>query len=366
MLDGIYYNPTKIYFGRGMELAIGHLMKVYASMVLLHYGQHSLETSELYTRVTDALELAHISYIPLGGVRPNPKEDLVYKGITLCKSFPVEGIIAVGGGSVIDSAKAISIGAKYDGDVHDLFSKYNTVEALPLGVILTIVGSGSESSRSTVINWTNPTRKLACNADCLFPKFAILNPELTYTVPKQATACGIIDAIMHIMERYVSSTLHVRTTDAICEGLLQTLLYYGPLAITHLNDYNIRAEVMWACKLAQDNSMGFGRKQDWSSHRIAHALGAIYDQPHGILVGIIGSAWLDYVDWTRTLTGVMLRIFLKKLGLPTSLREMGITKEYFDDVATVCTEPMPSGTIGNYQRLAPKDIVEVLKIAYGM
>jgi len=366
MVNGIYYNPTKIYFGKGMEEQVGSIVAKYSKNILLHYGQRSFKKSPLSDKITELLEASGIAYTELGGVESNPKASLVYQGIDICRQNDIDFILAIGGGSVIDSAKAISIGAPYQGDIIEFFTgNVKPREALKVGTILTIAGAGSESAMGAMISWPDKGVKLACDHELLFPTFSILNPELTYTVPSLITAYGVIDAVMHVLERYVSRTPWAMCTDQICRGLLETLEFCGPEVLKNPTDYDRRAEIMWACKLAHDNTAGFGRKQDWSSHRIAHALGAIYDLPHGALVSIIGVSWLMFINWTNEFGSTWLLTLMRRLGLPTDLRELGIANTYsFSKIATECVKSMPSGTIGNFVRLSPYDIVKILEMAY--
>ena len=286
MINGTCYNPTIIYFGKDTDAKVGEEVAKYSHKVLLHYGGQSFKKYGLYDRVTASFKSAGISYIELGGVKSNPDAELVYKGIELCRKHDIDFILAVGGGSVIDSAKAISIGVPWEGDFFDFFEgKQIPQKALKLATVLTIPGSGSESNPGSVITHKEKGVKIPYAHTLMFPVFSILNPEVTYSLTAYHTACGIVDAISHILERYFTNTTYVDCTDRICEGLVKTLMKYGILVQDAMHDYDVRAEIMWACKLAHDNTAGFGRKQDWSSHMIAHEIGAIYDITHGAIMG---------------------------------------------------------------------------------
>lgn len=390
MLNGTYYSPTIFYFGKGLELKVGVEVKKYADSVLLHYGQSSLKKSVLYDRVKNSLLAEGLGVYELGGVKPNPRADLVYQGIDLCRKEGIEFILAVGGGSVIDSAKAICIGVPYDGNFYDFFERRATPrQALKVGVVMTIPGSGSESSPGSVITDLATKRKMVCDNPLLTPAFSILNPEYTVTVPLLHTSCGIVDALSHIFERYFSNTPFVDCSDRICEGLILTLMKYAILVQEDPENYDIRAEIMWACKLAHDNTPGFGRKQDWACHKIGHEISGIYDAPHGAVMGIVFLAWMQwahkknmgkFIQFSERIFAITdncnpdnaveqaigkFKRFLETLGMPTCLREIGVEdKSCFTEIANNSVQFMPSGTVGNFVRLAPQDIVEVLDIAY--
>jgi len=390
MLNGTYYSPTTFYFGKGVELKVGVEVKKYADNVLLHYGQDSLKNSVLYDKVKKSLVAEGLKIYELGGVKPNPRADLVYQGIELCRKEGIDFILAVGGGSVIDSAKAISIGVAYGGDFYDFFErKAIPQEALNVGVILTIPGSGSESSPGTVITDLATKRKMVCDNPLLIPVFSMLNPECTVTIPSFYTSCGIVDALSHIFERYFSNTSFVDCSDRICEGLILTLMKYAILVQEEPDSYDIRAEIMWACKLAHDNTPGFGRKQDWACHKIGHEISGIYDAPHGVVMGVVFLAWMQwaykknmgkFIQFSERVFAItdndnpeksveqsieMFRRFLENLEMPTSLREIGLKdRSHFIEIANNSVQYMQSGTVGNFVRLAPQDIVEVLDLAY--
>ncbi|MFQ6034720.1 MAG: iron-containing alcohol dehydrogenase [Sedimentisphaerales bacterium] len=391
MINGIYYNPTAIFFGKGMESKVGEEVAKYSQKVLLHFGCASFKKNGLYDKVVAFLKAAGASFVELGGVKPNPRAGLVYEGIEICRKEGIDFILAVGGGSVIDSAKAISIGVPWKGDFFDFFEGTAVPEkALKVGTILTVPGSGSESSTAAVITHEEKGRKKDYANPMMAPVFSILNPEVTCTLSEAQTACGIVDAISHVLERYFTNTLYVDCTDRIGESLLKTLMKYAVLVRKEPDNYDVRAEIMWACKLAHDNTAGFGRKQDWSSHWIAHEIGAVYDAPHGAILGVVFPAWMEFVHKENEQRFLQLaervfdidtgfigseeavdlaigkfKKFLKDIGMPTTLRELGIKdKTRFAEMSEKCVIGMKSGTIGNFVSLPSADIMKILEIAY--
>jgi hypothetical protein len=383
MLNGIYHTPTVIFFGKGWESRVGEEVSKLSGKVLLHYGGESFKKYGLYDKVTASLKVSGISYAELGGVKTNPRASLVYEGIKLCRNENIDFILAVGGGSVIDSAKAIGIGVPWEGDFFDFFEGRSVPQkSIRTATILTIPGSGSESNSGAIITHEEKELKLGCADPSMFPVFSILNPEVTCTLSNYYTSCGIIDAISHVFERYFTNTPYVDCTDRICEGLIATLMKYAVLVKDDPYNYDIRAEIMWACKLAHDNTSGFGRKQDWSTHIIAHELGAIYDIPHGAIISVIFPTWMKYVYHVNTsrFTQFAERIFneqsiaiainkykqfLKTLGMPENLRELGINDmSDFKEISKRCVRNMQSGTIGNFTRLSPEDILNILKMSF--
>jgi alcohol dehydrogenase len=390
MLNGTYYNPTIFHFGKGMEAKLGEEVAKHSKRVLLLYGGESLKKFGTFDQIVAMLGSAGIEAVELGGVQPNPRAGLVYRGIELCRKENIDFIVAAGGGSVIDSAKAISIGVPSREDFADIFR--GTVvpqNALKIAAVLTVPGSGSESNSGAVITFEDKKEKLAFGHPLLFPVVSIMNPEFTLTLPPFQTACGIVDALSHILERYFTTTTYVDCTDRIGESLMATLMKYAALVKESPGNYEIRAEIMWACKLAHDNTTGFGRKQDWATHAIAHEIGARYDVVHGAAVGVLFPAWMTCVyktnmdrfhQFAQRVFGlddpatdreraVLLAIekfkdFLRSIGMPVSLPDLGIhTPERFAEIARASVRFMASGTIGNFARLGPPDIEKILDIA---
>jgi len=385
MENFVFANPTKIIFGKGAEQRLAEELKPYRK-VLLHYGGGSIKKQGLYERVISSLQAAGVSWVELSGVQPNPLLSMVYEGVRICREQQIDLILAVGGGSVIDSAKAIAIGAEYSGDVWDFFEAgARPSRALPVGVVLTIAAAGSESSDSTVITKAEGQLKRPFAHSLIYPRFAILNPEFTYSLPAYQTACGIADISAHIMERYFTRVANVDLTDRLCEAALQTLIAWGPRAIQSPDDYAARAEVMWTGAIAHNNLLGTGRVADWGSHRIEHEISGIYDVAHGAGLAVVFPAWMEYVlheDLARFVqfavrvwgidpdSGSPEQIarqgiqrqkrFYQELGLPVSLSEMNIPDDRLDEMAEKATR---SGPLGNFKKLERADVLEILKLA---
>ena len=378
MLNGKYENPTIYYFGTDTEKFIAEELKGKYNNILLHFGKESFKSSELYPKIVEILNNAGIKYTELGGVESNPKADLVYKGIEICKSKDIDFILAVGGGSVIDSAKAIALGSLFDGDFWDIY--LNKIpcpnKILPFATVLTNCGSGSETSTTSVI--TKENSKIPFYNPILRSKFSIMNPQNTVTVPIYPTLCGIFDSITHVFERYFSNTEYVDCSDRLCEGLILTLMKYAKLIKNEPKNYDYRAEIMWACKMATDPIISFGRKEDWSSHIIAHFIGGLTNRSHGEILSIIYPAWLEYCaganeklmkQFSKRIFNTedidvaikSLRYFIQEIGLPLKLSEIGFDKKYFDYIANECAKINPSSTIGNFKRLDKKDIINILE-----
>lgn len=388
MLNFRFQNATEIIFGKDTQQKAGAETKKYGSKVLLHYGSDRIKKSGLYDEVTSSLKKEDIEIFELGGVEPNPRLSLVREGIEICRKNDVDFILSVGGGSVIDSAKSISAGALYDGDVWDFYTEKAQIEkVIPNGVVLTIPAAGSESSGGSVITDLENKNKRHCDHNMLRPKFAIMNPELTYTLPSYQTACGASDIMAHVMERYFTNTKDVDFTDRLCEATLKTMIKHTPIAIEKPTDYASRSEVMWAGTVAHNDLLGTGRETDWASHMIEHELSAYNDVAHGAGLAIIFPAYLMYVMnhdidrmvqyavrvWNvdqdfanpqRTaLEGInRLKAFYKSIGLPTSLKEIGITEEAFDHMAINCRRTNGDG-VGFFVKLGTQDIKNILKIA---
>lgn len=385
MLNEKYENKTTFYFGKDTEINIENEIKGKYKKVLLHYGSNSLKKNGLYAKITKILNDSGVEFIELSGVEPNPKSDLVYKGIEICRANNVDFILAAGGGSVIDSAKAIAVGSKYEGDFIDFYTeKEKPKDAIALGVVLTNSGSGSETSWASVITDTKSGRKISFSSPFLRSDFSILNPENTMQVPVYTTTCGIVDSITHVFERYFSNTEFVDCSDRMSEGLMQTLMKYAVLIQNEPENYDYRAEIMWACKMATDQLIFLGRKQDWSCHLISHEIATICDKAHGEILAAIFPAWMKYVykENERLFLQFAKRVFgsdnvlggiegfekfLKKVNMPTSLKEINFTnKADFETVAQNCAKINPSGTLGNFKRLSYDDILKILNMAAGL
>ena len=387
MRNFVFENKTKIIFGRGTEEKVGkEIKKLGKNKVLFHYGGGSIKRFGLYDKVVKSLKDEEIEYVELGGVKPNPSLSLVKEGIELCRQENIDFILAVGGGSVIDSAKAIAAGALYEGDVWDFYdNKAQINEALPLGVILTLPAAGSEASDASVITDEERKLKRGTGSPLIRPTFSILNPEITFTLPPYQTAAGITDMMAHIMERYFTQERNVDLTDHMCEAVLKTIIKNAPLVLEKPEDYNARAEIMWAGTLAHNGLLDTGRLGDWGTHMIEHELSALYDLTHGAGLAIIFPAWIRYVY--KAYPEKMLRFFhnvfdveavfddpqymieegLKRLknfyqsiGMPVSLKEVGIEEKRFEEMAEKCTV---FGPVSNFIKLEKSDVVEIYKLA---
>ena len=293
-----YYAPTKVVFGKGTENKAGQLVKEQnCRKVLIHYGSGSVKRSGLLDRIFASLDEEGISYISLGGVVPNPRLSLVYEGIDLCRREGVDFILAVGGGSVIDSAKAIGYGVENEGDVWDFYErKRQACGCLPIGVVLTIAAAGSEMSDSSVITNENGWLKRGYNSSYCRPKFAVMNPELTMTLPKYQTASGCVDIMMHTMERYFNHCDNMELTDGISEHLLRTVMKNAKILMDEPQCYKARAEVMWAGSLSHNGLMACGNDGgDWACHQLEHELGGMFDVAHGAGLAAVWGSWARYV-----------------------------------------------------------------------
>lgn len=381
-----YENQTKIVFGKDTEEQVGNLVKFYGTNVLLHYGSGSIKRSGLYDRVKSSIAKETINLFELGGVMANPRLTLVKEGIKIVKENKIEFILAVGGGSVIDSAKAIAIGALYEGDVWDFYSRKAKIEkTLPIGVILTIPAAGSEASTSSVITNEDGWYKRGVGSTLIRPKFAIMNPVLTFTLSAYQTACGVADMLAHVMERYFTNTKNVDFTDELCEATMRSIINHAKIVHNKPKDYPARAELMWESTIAHNGILGLGRVEDWASHGIEHEISAIYDLAHGAGLAIIFPAWMKYVyahdrtrfarfankvfgveiykDMNKTIEiGIeSLEVFFQKIGLKTKLSDVDISNDRFIEMATKATE---RGAIGNFVKINKEDVIEILKLAY--
>jgi len=381
-----FRNTTKIIFGKDAESRVGVEAARYGNKILLHYGGGSIKKYGLYDRILKSLKDAGLEIIELGGVQPNPRLSLVKRGIDICRKEKIEFILAIGGGSTIDSAKAIAVGIPYNGDVWDFFTKKVVVEkVIPVGVILTIPAAGSESSSNSVITNEEGLYKRVVGSDMLRPRFAILNPEITYTLPPSQTVCGVSDIMAHIMERYFTTVKDVDLTDRLCEATLRTVINNTPIVLEEPENYSARAEIMWASTIAHNDLLSTGRIGDWASHGIEHELSGIYDIPHGAGLSAIFPAWMKYVyrkdperfaqfavrvwnvepdfrDVEKTaLEGIKrLKNFYREIGLPITLKEMNIAYDRLEEMAEKCTE---GGPRGNFVKLNKDDVLEILKLA---
>ncbi len=383
-----FYSPTEFVFGKGRENECGELVvKHGGTKVLIHYGGGSAVKSGLLDRVKASLDKSGIGWCELGGVQPNPRDTLVYKGIELARAEKVDFVLAVGGGSVIDSSKAIAIGALYDGDFWDHYCGKHPVEkALPVGTVLTIAAAGSEGSGNSVITKEEGLLKRGTGSDLIRPRFSVMDPELTQTLPAYQTACGATDIMAHVFERYFTNTREVEITDRLCEAVLCTMVREVPRVIAEPDNYEARANIMWAGMVAHNNIVGVGREQDWNSHGLEHELSALYDCAHGAGLAVMMPAWMEFVykhDVMRfcqmavrvfgctmnfddpegtAVAGIRaFRRFLHDIGMPINFAELGAKQE---DIPLM-TEKFMNGRdkTGGFVKLTADDAAAIYELA---
>ncbi|MGD1016550.1 MAG: iron-containing alcohol dehydrogenase [Roseiarcus sp.] len=383
-----FRNPTKIVFGRGAEDKVGAEAAVAAKKILLHYGSGSIKKTGLFDRVATSLRKAGVDWVELGGVLPNPRLSLVYEGVRLCKAHGLGLVLAVGGGSAIDSAKAIAMGAVTDSDVWDFYlGKGAPTAALPVGTVLTIPAAGSEASTGTVITKEEGRLKRAVNSELIYPRFSILNPELAFTLPAFQVACGAVDIMAHLMERYFTNVEHVAFTDRLLEATMKTIIAQAPLVLANRRNYDAWAEVMWAGTIAHNNLLNTGRVGDWGSHDIEHEISGVYDVAHGAGLAVVFPAWMKFVlhhdlkrfvQWAVRVWNVELNVFdpeavaregvarmeafFRSFGLGTTLRELGVRDDRIDEMADKCTDG-GARTVGNFVKLDRAAVAKILRLA---
>lgn len=383
-----FYSPTEFVFGKERENETGKLVRKYGgTRVLIHYGSGSVVKSGLLDRVRKSLEGEGIYYAELGGVKPNPRDTAVYEGIEICRKEKIDFILSVGGGSCIDSAKAIAAGAEYDGDFWDFYSGKAEIEkALPVGTVLTIAAAGSEGSGASVITQERTKLKRDTGSDLLRPRFSVLNPALTCTLPAYQTACGAADIMAHVFERYFTNTQEVEITDRLCEAVLLTMIKETPRAIAEPDNYEARANIMWAGTVAHNDIVGVGRSQDWNSHAIEHELSGMYDVAHGAGLAVIMPAWMEFVMQHNVMRFAQMAVrvfgcemnfekpevtaengikafrrFLHDIGLPINFEELGAKEE--DIPKLVENQGVGSGKTWGFVPLSSADITEIYHIA---
>ena len=385
-----FYSPTLFAFGDGEEQNTGSLVRRFGgTKVLLVYGGGSVKKNGAYAAVTASLTAACLPFVELSGVQANPRSGKVYEGIELARQNGCDFILALGGGSVIDTAKAIGFSMGYDGDFWDFFTGKAKIErTLPVGVVLTIAAAGSEGSDSCVITQERGNLKWGCpKTDLIRPKFAVLDPRLTCSLPAYQTASGAVDMMAHICERYFSNTPDVALTDRLCEALLKTIVEAAPKAIAAPGDYAPRADLMWAGMLAHNNSCGVGRVQDWASHQIEHELSAFYDCAHGAGLAVVMPAWMEYVmdhdvmRFARFAVNVFgcemdfahpestaregiarLRSFFRALGMPTTLAEIGGREADIPAMAAHRAEKPNGFPFGGFVKIGPDEMGAILRL----
>ena len=390
MLNFDLYTPARILFGKGEEKRIGELLKPHASKVLLHYGSGSIKKSGLYDTVTASLKESGISFAELGGVKPNPRLSLVHEGIALCKKENVDLILAVGGGSTIDSAKAIAMGVYYDGDIWEVYEQGKPVEkALPVATVLTIPAAGSESSGDSVITNEEEQLKFGYGSPLIRPLLSVMDPELFFTLPKNQLANGVADMMSHVFERYFTNTTHTDLTDGLCEVTLKTLMKNAPIALDDPQNYDAWAELGFSGTVAHNGLVGMGREQDWACHGMEHELSAIYDVAHGAGLAVLTPGWMQYVykdninmfvQFAVNVMGVegsyrdpdaivqegiaRLRTFFKRMGLPGTLAELGIGEDRLEEMAKKATGAAfgEESPLGGFKKLYWQDVLAIYKL----
>lgn len=391
MNDFVFHTPTKVFFGRGGEKNVGEIIRSYGfSKVMLHYGSGSIKRSGLYDTVVNSLKAAGVAFVELGGVEANPKLSLARKAARLAREEQVELILAVGGGSVLDSAKAAAAGAYYDCDPWEFSSKKRVPEkAIPVGTILTLSASGSEMSDSCVLTNEDGWLKRGFNAPCNRPLFSIMNPELTFTVSKFQTGCGIVDIMMHTLERYLTPEGgESDLTDRIAEGLLIAVRDAGRRAIADPRDYEARATLMWAGSVSHNDYTGCGRKRLFPVHKLEHELSAFRDEiAHGAGLSVLFPAWAEhempydyprFAQFANRVLGVemdfehpertacegirTLRRFFEEIGMPTHLSQLGIKPENYEKLAANTVRTV-NGPVKSYSPLDEKAIIEIYRLA---
>ena len=384
-----FSNVTEIVFGKGTENEVGEKIRNYSSTskVLVVYGSDRIKKDGLFDSVKKSLNDQDIEVFELGGVKPNPRLGLVREGIDKCKENGIDFILAIGGGSAIDTAKAVGVGVLYEGDVWDFFlNKDKPTKTIPTACICTIPAAGSESSLSCVITNEDGWFKKSINLNLIRPLFAIVNPELTYSLPAYQLGAGIFDMMTHIMERYFTNTVDVDLTDRLCEAALKSIIVNGVKTINEPSNYKYRAEIMWAGTLAHNGLLNTGRVQDWASHRIGLEISGMYDLTHGATLSIVYPNWMKYVykhDPDRFVQFAVrvwdvdiaykekdeivleciarMQEYITKLGLPLSFTKAGLPTDKFEEMADKATygDTIP---VGNFVKLDKKAIVEIYKL----
>ena len=390
MNDFIYYAPTKVFFGKKAEENIGSALNNFGfKKVLLHYGGGSIKKSGLYDKVVGQLKSAGIDFIELGGVEANPKIGLIREGLELCKREGVDFILAVGGGSVIDSAKSMSIGLANNTDPWEMIEKLQVPEkALPVGAVLTLAAAGSEMSNSHVVSNPEIKMKRGYNHDLLRPVVIFMNPENTFTVSRHQTGCGVVDIMTHTLERYFTPDTDADLMDRISEGLLVSVKNAGTAAIRTPNDYEARATLMWASSLSHNGLTGCGKNGPWAAHKMEHDISGLFDNvAHGAGLSVLFPAWSRFVckHDVRKFSQIATRVwgvdmdfehpektahagidameaYFRSLGMPTKMAEIGVTPDVFEKLADMTTS---NGTkqLASYVPLGKTEIMEIYKLA---
>lgn len=378
-----FYNPTKIIFGENSINKLNELIKPYGKNIMIAYGGGSIKKNGIYRNVIDILKSEDKNIFELSGITPNPKLDKVYEGIKICKENNIDFILAIGGGSVIDCSKAIAIGTKTDKDVWDTFYKNQEVcrDGIPLGTILTISATGSEMNKGSVITNWETHEKLSYKTEYMFPKFSILDPTYTYSLPKEQIVYGSVDILAHVFEQYFSYPDESNVSDNLAEAIMKTVIENLEIALENPTDYNARSNLMWASTMALNDIIRMGKQQDWNSHSIGHILSGLYDIPHGATLAIIFPSWMKYVyknapnkfkryainiwnineegktDEEIALEGInKTKEYFSKIGAPVSLKEVNLSKEHIDKIV----ENANFNGSGSYKKIYKDDVKDIL------
>lgn len=381
-----FYNPTKLIFGKGTLEALKTEVPKYGKNVLLMYGGGSIKRSGLYDKVMDVLQSVDAVVTELAGVEPNPRLSTVHKGVDLCHEHHIDLILAVGGGSVLDCAKAVAVGAKYDGDMWDFVERKAAPQgALPLGTVLTMAATGSEMNSGSVITNEVTKEKMGWGSVHAYPAFSILDPENTYTLPRDQTVYGMVDIMSHVLEHYFHTDGNTPVQDGFCETLLRTVIETAPKLVEDLNNYELRETIMYCGTMALNGMVNMGFAGDWATHNIEHAVSAVYDIPHGGGLAILFPQWMKYnlstnparfrklavnvfgidpagkTDEEIGLEGIeALRSFWDSIGAPKTLGDYDIDDS---EIGIMADKAVRFGPFGNFRKLDREDVVEIYKMA---
>jgi alcohol dehydrogenase len=383
-----FYNPTKLIFGKDQLDKLKEEIPAYGKKVLLVYGGGSIKRSGLYEKVLKELEEIEAEVFELSGVEPNPRVSTARKGVEICKTEGIDVLLAVGGGSVIDCTKAIAAGAKYDGDVWDIVTKKAFADdALPFGTVLTLAATGSEMNAGSVITNWETNEKYGWGSAYTFPKFSILDPQNTFTVPRDQTIYGIVDMMSHVLEHYFHTTTNTELQDRFCESLLLTVMETGPKLLEDLENYDNRAAVLYSGTMALNGVLNMGYRGDWATHNLEHAVSAVHDIPHGGGLAILFPNWMKHVlndetaprfkqlavrvfgidptgktDKEAALEGIdALRAFWNSIDAPATLRDYDISE---DSLELMAEKAYANGEFGGYHTLNKEDSLEIYKASF--
>jgi len=381
-----FYNPVRLHFGEDALEKLPKELAQYGSKVLVVYGGGSIKRNGVYNAVMEKLQQADKTVFELSGVEPNPRVETARKGIDICKNEGIDLVLAVGGGSVIDCSKLIVAGAKYEGDAWDIVKKKVFIQdALPLGTVLTLAATGSEMNSGSVITNAATEEKLGWGSPAAFPKFSILNPAYTVSVPKNHTVYGMVDMMSHVLEQYFHNTTNTPVTDEMCEGVLRTVLSTAPKLLQNLEDISLRETILLAGTIGLNGFLSIGSRGDWASHNIEHAVSAIYDIPHAGGLAILQPHWMRlnvpvnperFAGLATRVFGVdatgktaeeiayegidRLSAFWTSLDAPNRLADYNIDDSKFEQIIE---HAMQNGPFGNFNKLQEEDVRTILQNA---